>query len=284
LNREGVHGRRPTLPSRTDRRTVRDVSVFIEVSGRGSAAILLLHGLGATGAVWRQTVLELGDLWTGRIVTCDLPGHGDSAALPAYSYPAVAEAVAEAIPPCESLVIVGHSFGGVVAALLASGEYRVKPDVVVAASVKVTWSPEERAGLAALAAKPVRWFPTKPEAVERYRRVSGLTAEVSDDPADLDRGVVEQAGQWRLSYDPAIWAIGAPDMAATLSAADCAVLLCRGVDDPMVTATALQAFGVETLDVPGAGHNVHVEQPRRFALGVVEFLGKSSPTLKALST
>jgi pimeloyl-ACP methyl ester carboxylesterase len=120
--------------------------------------------------------------------------------------------------------------------------------------------------------------------VERYRKVSGLTADISDDPADLERGVVEQDGQWRLSYDPAVWAIGAPDMTAAVSAADCAVLLCRGVDDPMVTATALQAFGVETLDIPGAGHNVHVEQPRRFARGVVEFLVKSSPTLKALST
>ena len=259
------------------------MGVYIEVRGRGSAAILLLHGLGATGAVWRQTVLEFGDLWTGRIITCDLPGHGHSEALAAYSYPAVAEAVAQAIPPCEPLVIVGHSFGGVVAALLASGEHGVKPDAVVAASVKVTWSPEERAGLAALAAKPVRWFPTKPEAVERYRRVSGLTVDVSDDSADLDRGVFERDGQWRLSYDPAIWAIGAPDMAAAASAADCALLLCRGVDDPMVSAAALQALGVDSLDIPGAGHNVHVEQPRRFALAVVEFLVKSSPTFKPLT-
>jgi pimeloyl-ACP methyl ester carboxylesterase len=233
--------------------------------------------------VWRRTIIELGDLWTGRIVVCDLPGHGHSSALAAYSYPAVAEAVARAIPPCESLVVVGHSFGGVVAALLASGRYGVEPDAVVAASVKVTWSPEELARAGAMATKPVRWFRTEGEAVERYRKVSGLTVEVTDDPADLERGVSEDDRQFRLSNDPAIGAIGAPDMAAALSAARCAVLLSRGEHDPMVSLAELQTLGVDTLDIPNAGHNVHVEQPRRFARSVVEFVAKTPPTTDGLS-
>ena len=68
--------------------------MFVEEHGAGDGAIVLLHGFGATGAVWRRTVGELGDLWSGRIIVCDLPGHGGSPALPAYPYSAVAEAVA----------------------------------------------------------------------------------------------------------------------------------------------------------------------------------------------
>ena len=50
------------------------------------------------------------------------------------------------------------------------------------------------------------------------------------------------------------------------------VLRSRGADDPMVTAAELRLFGVPTLDIPEAGHNVHVEQPARFARGVLEFV------------
>jgi pimeloyl-ACP methyl ester carboxylesterase len=91
--------------------------VYIEERGQGDAAMLLLHGFGATGAVWRRAVIELIDMWTGRIVVCDLPGHGHSAALATYSYPSVAETIARATPPCESLVVVGHTYGGVIATM-----------------------------------------------------------------------------------------------------------------------------------------------------------------------
>ena len=167
-----------------------------------------------TGAVWRRAVLELVDMWTGRIVVCDLPGHGRSAALATYSYSSVAEAIARATPPCESLVVVGHSFGGVIAAMLASGRYGVEPDTVVASSVKVNWTSEELTGFGTQASKPVRWFTDRGEAEDRYRKVSGLTVDVTDDPADLERGVCEEDQRFRLSYDPAAAAVGAPDMAA----------------------------------------------------------------------
>ena len=68
---------------------------------------------------------------------CDLPGHGGTPALPAYPYSAVAEAVAGVLPYGEEMIVVGHSYGGVIASLLASGRYGVQPASVVAAGVKV---------------------------------------------------------------------------------------------------------------------------------------------------
>ena len=55
------------------------------------------------------------------------------------------------LPHGEVMVVVGHSYGGVIASLLASGRYGVQPASVVAAGVKVTWSDEELAGFEALA-------------------------------------------------------------------------------------------------------------------------------------
>src|SRR5262245_30293299 len=151
--------------------------MHVEVGGDGAAVLVLLHGMGATGAVWRRAVDVLAGTWDGAIVVCDLPGHGESSPLPQYSYDAVAAAVAECVPPAHRLVVAGHSFGGMIAVHLASGRHGVAPDAVVATGVKVRWTPDEIAGMAALAAKPARLFDTFEDAQDRYRKVSGLTPD-----------------------------------------------------------------------------------------------------------
>jgi pimeloyl-ACP methyl ester carboxylesterase len=37
----------------------------------------------------------------------------------------------------------------------------------------------------------------------------------------------------------------------------------------------LQSFGVATLEIPAAGHNVHVEQPALVARGILEFVSNT---------
>src|SRR5688572_26899921 len=87
----------------------------LRAGGTDPPTLLLLHGLGATGDVWAALVNLLG---TAAWIAPDLPGHGGSAPLPAYSFTAVAEAVADLLDP-RGTVIVGHSFGGVVGLHLA---------------------------------------------------------------------------------------------------------------------------------------------------------------------
>jgi pimeloyl-ACP methyl ester carboxylesterase len=245
--------------------------MHVEINGEGAAALLLLHGMGATGAAWRRTVAALEGDWAGAIVICDLPGHGASSPLAQYTYDAIATAVTECLPECERLVVAGHSFGGLIAVQLASGRYGVTPAAVVATSVKVRWTADELAAMAAFASKPPRLFDTFDEAQDRYRKVSGLTADVTDDPDDLARGVVAVADRFRLSHDPASGGVGVPDMAAALASARCPVQLTRGIADWMVSDDDLAVFGVPTLTIGEAGHNVHVEQPARFARSVVAF-------------
>jgi pimeloyl-ACP methyl ester carboxylesterase len=253
------------------------VGIHAEVRGEGAAAMLLLHGMSATGAVWRGAVAALEGMWEGAIVVCDLPGHGASSQLARYTYDAVATAVTDCLPACERLVVAGHSFGGLIAVHLASGRYGVTPAAVVASSVKVRWTADELAAMAAFASKPSRLFATFDEAQDRYRKVAGLTPDVTDDPLDLARGVAAEGDQFRLSQDPASAGVGEPDMAAALASARCPVLLSRGVTDWMVSDDDLAEFGVPTLTIGEAGHNVHVEQPARFARSLVEFAASVSP-------
>ncbi|GAA2856216.1 alpha/beta fold hydrolase [Pseudonocardia halophobica] len=222
--------------------------------GTRGPAVLLLHGLGATGRVWDGMAGALGDrAW----VAPDLPGHGRSAPLPEYTFAAVAEAVAPLVDPAGT-VVLGHSFGGVVALHLAG-----RPGVraVVGLGIKVVWTADELARAAALAARAPAEFGTREEAVARHLRVAGLDGLV--DPADpaLDGAVVRTGENWRTALDPRAFGVGDPQMAALLAAAPVPVVLARGEHDPMVTADQLAALVPAPVDLPGLGHNAHVEVP-----------------------
>jgi pimeloyl-ACP methyl ester carboxylesterase len=93
--------------------------------------------------------------------------------------------------------------------------------------------------------------------------VAGLTGLVGASTAE--RLVTEVADGWRLTLDPAAFGVGAPDAAGLLAAARCPVVLARGDSDPMVSADQLAALAPGAVDVPGAGHNAHVEDPAAVA-------------------
>jgi len=74
----------------------------------------LLHGLGATAAVWHgvQRALERSAL--GRWIAPDLGGHGSSGAEVTYSVGQLAAGIATALPGTRDLFVVGHSLGAYV--------------------------------------------------------------------------------------------------------------------------------------------------------------------------
>ena len=222
--------------------------------GSGSPVLLLLHGLGATGDVWNGLLTELGErAW----VAPDLPGHGGSAGLPRYTFAAVADAVANLVDPAGTIV-VGHSFGGVVALHLAG---RPGVRLVVGVGIKVAWTGSELARAAGLADRPSAVHPTRADALARHLRVSGLDGLVATDDPALDAAVRETGGGWSPTFDPRAFGVGDPGVAALVAAAPVPVVLARGEHDPMVSAAQLAAVVPDPVELPGLGHNAHVERP-----------------------
>ena len=70
------------------------MTVWCEHDGGSGPAIILLHGLGATGAVWRDVVERLHARLACTTLVVDLPGHGASSWHPVYSVGEMAAAVA----------------------------------------------------------------------------------------------------------------------------------------------------------------------------------------------
>ena len=222
--------------------------------GEGEPLLLLLHGLGATAEVWNGWVPLLADAWPGRWVAPDLPGHGRSGKLPAYTFEGLAAAVAPLVEKNRT-VVFGHSLGGVVGLALAPVR------AVVGLGIKVEWSADDLQRAGAVAERPPVWFATREEAAARYLRVSGLAGLLdAADPA-VDMGLVERDGQWGLAMDAAAFGVGAPDMPGLLAATDATVVLARGADDPMNTDDQLARLTATTITLPGLGHNAHVENP-----------------------
>ncbi|MCH6167030.1 alpha/beta fold hydrolase [Pseudonocardia alaniniphila] len=239
-------------------------SLRVRRGGAEAPVVLLLHGLGATSDVWDGVVVALGDrAW----VAPDLPGHGGSHPLPQYTFSATAEAVADLVDPADT-VIIGHSFGGVVGLHLAS-----RPGVraVVGLGIKVAWTPDELARAAKLAAREPARFDTRDEAVARHLRVAGLDGLVDVDHPAVTAGVVEEDGRWRPALDPRAFGVGEPGVAALLAAASVPVVLARGQHDALVSSADLLELAPNAVDLPGLGHNAHVEDPAAVAALVTRF-------------
>ncbi|WP_037303463.1 alpha/beta fold hydrolase [Amycolatopsis orientalis] len=225
----------------------------MRTAGTDGPAVLLLHGLGATGAVWDGLMAQPGYRW----LAPDLPGHGGSARLPHYSFGGLAAAVADALPERGPVLVVGHSLGGVVGLALASGWFGVKVAGLLAVGVKVEWSEDDLARAAAMAAKPPRVFPAREDAERAFLKIAGLVGLADADPD----GVTETDGGWRLALDPRAFAVGAPDMRGLLGAARCPVVLAAGEHDPMSRPDQLRALSPDSVVLRGLGHNAHVEDP-----------------------
>ena len=143
---------------------------------------------------------------------------------------------------------------------------------VVGVGIKTRWTDDELARAQELGQRPPAWFASRDEAGARYLRISGLAGLVPLDDTAVDAGLREEDGRWRLAMDPAVFAIGAPDMPDLLTHARATVLLARGEHDAMVTAEDLARFATPTVTLLGAGHNAHVESPESVVQLCIEAL------------
>jgi pimeloyl-ACP methyl ester carboxylesterase len=236
-------------------------TIWHQSGGQGHRTILLLHGLGATAAVWVGVQEVLEQHRVGRWIAPDLSGHGQSQWQPHYSIGQLAAALADLVSDSPELFIVGHSLGAYVGLALASGWFGVRVAGVLGVGPKISWPEADLQMSRELASRPIRLHATEDDAWARYRRTSGLTPEIAADARWLSRGVMKNSDGWRLSQDPRTFAVAGAPFSTLASSATARVALARGEHDPMVSTEELRAHSMYVEEVKGAGHNAHVERP-----------------------
>lgn len=106
--------------------------LYVEIlPGRTDHTVLLLHGGGVGGWMWRPLLAQLGKEWT--FIVPDLPGHDRSAQQDYRSHQDTVEALIDVIEKRarKPVIVVGFSLGAQLAVLLAS----LRPDLVARVAI-----------------------------------------------------------------------------------------------------------------------------------------------------
>jgi pimeloyl-ACP methyl ester carboxylesterase len=253
---------------------------FLDWQGTQRRPILLLHGALLQAHVWDFFSLEMRQRFHIRAV--DLPGHGESEWAPGgdYSRARVAADIAALIEKLDltSLVLIGHSFGGSVAAMVAARmPERIYALVMVDSTLVASGRPSVRARAAEL--------PHTFASLEDFaQHAAGLGRR--RDPARLVTSLRWNArqlsdGRWTWKYDPALRRAGLgptdfEDVWSALRARTGPVLFVRAGEHSHLAdeaAERLQSLpNVQLVVIPDAAHNVMSDNPIAFNREVGRFL------------
>jgi pimeloyl-ACP methyl ester carboxylesterase len=253
---------------------------YLDWQSSAPRSMLLLHGALLQAHVWDFFSLDMRRNF--HIHALDLPGHGDSDWAPDgdYSRARVTRDVATLVEQLDltSLVLVGHSFGGSVAAMLTA---RLRDRVRALVMLDSTLLPTGQASIRTLAATGPQTFDTFEEFA---RHAAGLGNR--RDPARVSTSLLWHArqlddGRWTWKYDPAVRHVGLgpadfSDVWSALRAYAGPLLFVRASRHSHLSEEAAERLcalpNVRMVVVPEAGHNVMTDNPLAFTREVRIFV------------
>jgi pimeloyl-ACP methyl ester carboxylesterase len=241
----------------------------------GRSPLVLLHGGGANAHWWDHLAPRLAEHF--HVVALDFRGHGDSDwpdPLEAGAFSRDLDALLAHLGSRE-VCLVGHSMGGQVALEHASEHPETRAVCAIDVSRGASRRERRRTRLA-LAAR--RSYATREAAIERYRFLPPAPRA----PESLRRAIAEHSirqepdGRFGFKFDPR-WFGLPPGPPLALDKISCPALVVRGALSPLLSEEGLAEMvaalprgrGVE---IPGAGHNVHLECPEAVLAALLELL------------
>ncbi len=236
------------------------VRVCYEVHGKGSPAVLFVHGWSCDRRYWDQQLRYFGERY--QVVAIDLAGHGESGVnrqawtIPAFGGDVVA--VAEQLG-LKQMVLIGHSMGGdviVEAARSLAGRVAGLVWVDTYRTLGRTQSQEEvdtfltpfRTDFVTATRNLVRrmFLPSSSTSL-----VEWVVADMSAAPPEVAVNWLEHGATCELAILTGLREISAPIVAIN-------------PDYRPTDIAALQRFGVRTVLMSGVGHFAMMEDPERF--------------------
>ncbi|RVW00122.1 alpha/beta fold hydrolase [Rhodococcus xishaensis] len=251
--------------------------------------LVLVHGGAAHSHWWDHIGPQLAV--DHRVVALDLSGHGDSGARERYSLDQWArevQAVAAASGIDGAPVLVGHSMGGLVSFVAAHLYGDELAGVQIIDSPIRERTPEEEAARVKAAFGPKKVYPTREEALARFRFVPPQEAAVPcvrEHIAETSLAAVE--GGWSWKFDPAMFARSGSDIMA-VAQARCPVAYFRaqrGIISDELMEKMRPRFGASAIvtEIPDAGHHTMIDQPLSLITGIRAVLAAWAATPSAFA-
>ena len=247
-------------------------TLFALRGGTGDPLLVLLHGMGANAEVWQPMLANADRHWPGRWIAPDLRGHGRSVKSGPLGLRMFVWDVASLIADEESseVVVVGHSFGGLIGAVVGSNEFGATVSRVAAFGVKLDWSDEDVGRMWGIAARPPSDFATYEEAAQRALAFAGLKELATIDSTVARVGVEQFDERYKLALNMHVFGSTGKGVMASMRLCRVPLRLAIGEQDTMASIAPMRTLDPETVVLPGVGHNAHWEDPDavwRFVLG-----------------
>ena len=248
-----------------------------ETSGEGGDVVICLHGIGGRRDVWEpqiQTILQRGF----RAVAWDAPGYGDTPQISAPSWDGFSAALLRLLDglELERCVLLGHSFGGMIAQHFASKHAeRVRALILSATSPAFGKSDGDwQRNFIAQRLGPLDEGHSMEELSEAI--VSSLVG-TNPDAEGVERAKKAMAACPDATYRRSIEALLTFDMREHLSRISVPTLVVAGENDrnapsSMMERMAARIPGARFVVVPQAGHLANLEQPSEFNAILSKFL------------
>ncbi|HYC01321.1 MAG TPA: alpha/beta fold hydrolase [Candidatus Limnocylindrales bacterium] len=253
---------------------VDDITMELEAYGSDGPVVLLVHGLGGCRGVWTEVATHIGR--KARALVPDLRGCGGSTRGSApYTLARVADDLAALLRALGEtrVVAVGHSLGGVLVQ-----ELMVRHGHLLAGAVLVSTSSR----LNATASRNWKKLADMVEAKGLSTSPESQARSFSESFAAAHPEVLAAHAALAATADPRVYAEQARaaseyDYTDALATVSIPTLVVQGLADRLtppggsvLLQRALPASRLEMIE--GAGHNLPVEMPERFARLVLDFI------------
>jgi pimeloyl-ACP methyl ester carboxylesterase len=226
--------------------------------------LLLVHGGAAHARWWDHLAPSLAQ--SRRVIAIDLSGHGDSDHREAYSLDGWADELAAVIRASgmrTKSIVIGHSLGGLITAVLAArGIPELRGVVIIDSPIELpgTDSPRESDPRDFGSAR-VHPFSVSP--LDRFRPVPPQSALAYVVAHIAETSTVEVTDGWRWKFDPGFLTMSGepPHTLDDLSCPAVVIAAERGMMSSAVLDIMRASSTVAVIDIPDAGHAIMLDQP-----------------------
>jgi 3-oxoadipate enol-lactonase len=249
-------------------------------SERGQGpAVIFLHGIGGDAQSWLPELEALSERC--RAIAWDMPGYGDSPALPRMTFPALAEILKDLLGKLgvERAHLVGHSIGGMVALEFAARFPSRIASLTLYATSPAFGKPDgdwQRDFLKARLAP-----------LDQGKRMADLAPPIvksligaDPDPDGIARATAAMARVPEATYRAAMQCLVTFDRRDALAGITVPVLVLAGEKDDNAPAAMMERMaakipGARFQIILGAGHLAHFERQEAFHAALDEFLERT---------
>lgn len=237
-------------------------------------SVVLVHGSFGQSRLWDPVVSHLPRGY--RVFALDMPGHGDSDWRETYGIACIIEAITAVTNAAPGPVLLGGHSMGAAACMAAAAELGGRLAGVAFLDIDPMPPPSQAAHLNEVGKRPPRVFASFDDLVARESRMApGATPETHRHMAEHCYRQVE--GGWMQKFDQQFLAQAETwDMRPHLPAITVPALVLRGAKSTVMSQQGFDDLLAGLPDrrgihVPGASHQLHLEQPVAVAAELAAF-------------